>query len=193
MSKKKLSILIPSLISRKRYLDELSEVLKPQVLQNQNDVEVLINLDNGESSIGRKRNDLISSATGDYIAFVDDDDLVSNDYIPLLLNAIDKSPDVVGIHLLMTVDNVLKGLTYHSLNYKTWFNKQSIIPNINCYFRNPNHLNPIKKDIIKNVKFLEINMGEDRDYSQKILPLINSEVYIPEPIYLYRVRSVKEC
>jgi hypothetical protein len=185
----KLSILIPTLENRKHFLDRLMECLNKQDLT---DVEILTELDNGEKSIGEKRNILLDRATGDYIAFVDDDDLVSEKYVELVLKAIEKKPDVVGMHLLMTVDGQREERTYHSLKYRTWYNENDPDrPGKQRYFRNPNHLNPVKREYAVKTRFPSINMCEDRDYSARILPYLQTEEYIEEPIYYYLVRSSK--
>ena len=188
---KKLSILILSLGRRSHYLDRLKSILEPQVNDN---VEILYNIDNGEKSIGTKRNELLQQACGDYICFIDDDDIVSNDYIDNILKATESDPDVIGIHLLHKEDNILKGLTYHSLKYDRWWdepNKDN--PSLKNYYRNPNHLNPVKREYALQVGFPEINNGEDKWYSQNILKFLKTEEYIETPIYEYLVRLRKEC
>jgi hypothetical protein len=47
------------------------------------------------------------------------------------------------------------------------------------------HLCPIKKVIAENIKFQQINFAEDLDYSQKIVPLIQSYDFLEEEIYIY--------
>ena len=71
----------------------------------------------------------------------------------------------------------------HSLRHSKWFEKDGV------YYRNPNHLNPVKSEIAKKIKFPEVNHGEDRTYSQKILPFLKTEVYIDGPIYFYEYVS----
>src|SRR4030066_2193597 len=103
----KLSILICTLENRKHYFDRIITILRKQCEEGNfwNDVEILSEIDNYENTVGTKRNILLDRAKGDYIVYIDDDALVSTNYISLILNAIDKSqPDVIGIHLLMTQD-----------------------------------------------------------------------------------------
>lgn len=182
---KTLSILVCSLTCRAMIIQTLLSYLLPQITV---DVELLIAADNGEKSTGEKRNELLEIATGNYIVFIDDDDVVSPKYISLVLAAISTNPDVVGIHLIMTN----KGRpgsecrTYHSLKYRTWYDEpdpQS--PGRRMYFRNPNHLNPVKRELALAVKFPTINTGEDHDYSKRLLPLLKTETYIEKPIYFY--------
>lgn len=71
--------------------------------------EVLCNVDSGENSSGKKRNELTAAASGEYIAFVDDDDDVSDDYVKSICDAIINSrPDVVSF--IMDV-NIVKRVT----------------------------------------------------------------------------------
>lgn len=186
MLKNKLSILICSLTNRKEMLAELLACLSPQLTDG---VQILINSDNGKKSVGQKRNELLESANGEYIAFIDDDDLVSSDYISLILEAIKTNCDVVGIHLLMTYNKDIETecRTYHSLQYKTWWDEND--PDRQGrrrYFRCPNHLNPVRRNFALATKFPETSHGEDHDYSTRLLPLLNNEFYIEKPIYYYQ-------
>ncbi len=193
---KKLSILICTLHRRKEYLKRLVEILKPQIT---NDIEALASIDNGEKSIGDKRQRLLEDATGEYIAFIDDDDIVSHNYINLVLKAVENKPDVIGIHLIMKqvtgleTEGIITGDTFHSLKYNTWYD-EPIPGNPQCkkYYRNPNHLNPVKKELALKAGFPSINMCEDRQYSANLLPYLKTEQYIEDPIYFYLVRAFKE-
>lgn len=185
---KKLSILVLTVSNRKEYLNRLMSVLKPQITD---EVELLIESDSGENSIGKKRNSLISKSIGEYVCFVDDDDVVSSDYVSKILNSLNDDPDCVGIHLLHFNDGVLGGFTYHSLRYKTWFESPETSLGIKRYYRNPNHLNPIKRSIAVLCPFPEVSWGEDRNYSMNVLQHLKTENYIIEPIYYYMFRSNK--
>lgn len=192
----KLSILICSLFNRASSLKRLLDILEKQTTSQ---VEVLVIKDNGKMSVGSKRNSLLEKAQGQYICFVDDDDLVSEDYISKILAAIKTEPDCCGIEglisLCLRVRNKrrstltgrkqwMKGPRIqrkfiHSIKYKTWFEKDHV------YYRCPNHLNPIKKELALQIGFPNIYTGEDKDYSQRLLPLLKTEVYIEKPIYFY--------
>tara|TARA_R100001086_G_scaffold247769_2_gene182938 strand:- start:56 stop:619 length:564 start_codon:yes stop_codon:yes gene_type:complete len=184
------SILICTLEDRKAFLENLMFVLSPQ-LEGNNNVEVLVEKDNGELSIGAKRNKLLSRATGKYIAFVDDDDTVSSDYVSKIIAALASGPDTVGIHLLHFNDGALGGFTYHSLKYDSWFETRDHTSGFMRYYRNPNHLNPVKREYALKTKFPEISMGEDKEYSKNILKFLKTEEYIVEPVYYYLFRARK--
>jgi len=180
---KKLSILICSIDIRTELLSKLMSVLD---LQLNSDVEVLVEKDNGKISIGKKRNILLRRAKGEYISYIDDDDLVSDDYVSKILEAISHKPDCCGIEGEITTDGTNPRKFIHSIKYTDWFEKNGI------YYRNPNHLNPIKKEIASQIGFPEIDHGEDKNYSANIYPLLNNEVYIDSVIYHYLYSSVNK-
>ena len=186
----KLSLLICTLFNRDALFQKLLAKLREQ---ENNDIEIHYEIDDGKMSIGEKRNKLLVKASGKYIAFIDDDDMVSDNYVKLILNAINKSnPDVIGLHLLMTIDGQNEERTYHSLKYDHWYDESD--PDREGrrrYFRNPNHLNPVKREHALKVKFPAIDVGEDRDYSKKLLQYLKTEEYIEQPIYYYAYRSNK--
>lgn len=173
---KKLSILICSLNSRTDKLNKLMHVLNPQLVD---EVEVLIEKDGGEMAIGAKRNKLLHTAQGEYIAFVDDDDLVSNDYVSKILEALRHNPDCCGIQGIITFQGSSPRMFIHSLKYTEWFEANNI------YYRCPNHLNPVKRELALSVGFPESNFGEDKDYSVRLLPLLKNERFISGVVYHY--------
>jgi len=182
-----LSILICSTSTRKVYLDKILEILNRQ----KNGQEILINSDDVKT-IGEKRNELIDQAKGKYIVFVDDDDLVSDDYVTLILDAAKNNCDVVGIHLIYTRDGQNPQKTYHSLKYDHWFQTPDPKePGKQIYYRNPNHLNPVKREYALKARFPHKSFGEDKDYSMALLPFLKTEIMIEKPIYFYLYRTKK--
>jgi len=185
------SILICTLEGRKEYLERLMQALSPQIKGKEDLVEILGETDDGSLSIGLKRNRLLERAKGEYIAFVDDDDMVSSDYVSKILDALEEGPDVVGMHLIHFDDGNFAGLTYHSLKYRSWFENQDKSTGLMRYYRNPNHLNPVKREYALETRFPEISMGEDKDYSGNLLQYLETKEYITEPIYYYLFRGNK--
>lgn len=181
----KLSILIPSLVDRYETRTALLFALSAQYKGN--DVEILTEVDRGEMSIGRKRNLLLDRAQGDYVCFVDDDDELSSDYILKALTAIEMNPDCCSLTGVITWNGENPQTFEHSIKYSEW--KTNLTAPI-VYERNPNHLNIIRSSIAKQFKFLEINHGEDRDWSEQIFEsgLLKTEAEIPGVIYHYRYK-----
>lgn len=188
------SILVCSLKRRQHYLDKLLACVNPQLPAN-GSVELLVDQDEGEVSIGDKRNRLLEKAKGKMIAFIDDDDLVSPNYVAKITEAIKAEPnyDVIGISLVMTTNGIEPQNSYHSTRYTSWWDCIDETTGRKKYFRNPNHLNPVKRELALKVKFPSKNHGEDRDYSAQLLPLLKSEFWIDEPMYYYQNRYPKEC
>lgn len=184
---KTVSILIPSIASRDKLLFGLLKELYNQIhrLKVLPLVEVLTCTDNGEDSIGKKRNALLKNATGDYIQFIDDDDKPSENYIAQTLAAIQDEPDCCSLNGIIFLNSTPRGtrtkIFKHSIQFKGWYEKDDIL------YRFPNHLNCVKASIAKKMTFPDISHGEDKVYSQQLEAsgLLKKEAVIDQPLYLY--------
>lgn len=178
-----LSILICTLPERSYQLNRLMGILLPQSIER--DMEILIDDRPRNITTGQKRNDLIVKAQGDYIAFVDDDDSVTNDYVYWLLNGISKGVDVVTFCGYMTTNGGAKVNWIIKLGEKYEARKDP--DQITRYYRFPNHLSCMKKSLIAHVKFPNIWSGEDFEWAKKIndLGLLKTEVHIDKQLYHY--------
>jgi glycosyltransferase involved in cell wall biosynthesis len=185
-----LSILICSLRSRAQMLTRLRKHLHAQIMQATDfggalPVEVLVRVDDGQASVGGKRNGLLREARGRYVAFVDDDDWVSSDYVELILAALRGEPDVVGIWGELTVDGDERSarLFHHSLQYQ----RDGVHPE-GTYFRRPNHLNPMRRDIALAARFPEIDCGEDAQFAGRVQAQgkLRRQVEVSDVVYYYR-------
>lgn len=179
-----LSLLVPSLECRNDFLQRLLDRLNPQLRPG---VELLLDVDRGQSSIGTKRNRLVAKANGRYVAFIDDDDLVSPDYVTCVLDALSCDPDTVGFRLVRFVDGVRKDVAIHSLRFPAW--KTVSVKQRAIHIRTPNHLNPTKVELARSVSYLEIDHGEDSDYSMRVRTLLKSECFVDRELYEYYYRS----
>lgn len=183
----KLSILICTIKERNESFLKLAAKLTEQIT---NDVEVLYELDNRESTVGKKRNTLLSKANGDYVCFIDDDDDVSDNYVSAILKAIETDPDCVAINLRYYSNGQFLGTAHHSIKYFSW---RTLKEDLGFLFfeRTPNHLNPIRRSKAILVKFPEVNHGEDHAWSNEIKQYLHTEVNIEEPIYFYYHKDKK--
>lgn len=173
-----LSILIATIPSRLDKLDSLMSCLNPQWDRMPELVEVIID-PVISYNIGTKRNKLLEKAKGDYIVFIDDDDHITKNYVKLILDATEKKPDCIGISGWITT-NGLKSKQWHiSKDYGRWFERNGI------YYRTPNHISPVKRELALKAGFPEIEFGEDSEYSKRLLPLLKTEVKIKGNIYHY--------
>lgn len=183
-----LSILIPSLHTRLSYLFDLLKSLEKQILMTGGygkQVELLVYLDGGNASIGAKRNNLLSRATGKYSVFIDDDDMVSDNYIQLILDATQSNPDVIPIHGYMTTNGGNKEVWRMGLGFPYSSIKEE---GRTVYLRYPNHLAPIKSEISKQFSFENISFGEDYNWATEInnSGLLKTEKVITDHIYHYK-------
>lgn len=99
-----LSVLVPALDSRdwRRLVNSLYRQTK---FMSPGEAEVLVELDGGGMPSGLKRAKLAWEARGDYLAFVDDDDEVSPQYMLNLVEACRHGPDVVTFNVQLTRRN----------------------------------------------------------------------------------------
>lgn len=176
MSYKRLSILIPTLHKRSKLCQQLTDELTRQLTV---DVEFMLLPDNGERSIGEKRNALLEAAIGDYVAFIDDDDMISGDYIEKVLTALEEDPDCASLTGIIYEPGGGQRKFVHSIEYEGWYTKD------NVDYRYPNHLNAIKKKYATKVGFPEISHGEDKAFSDRIQPYLKKEAVIDGVIYHY--------
>lgn len=176
-----LSICICTISERSSKLNRILESLESQSYP---EVEVLWLGDNFKRNVGEKRNALASIANGKYIVFIDDDDMISDDYVSRILDAIKKSfPDVVSFNLQITIDGGKPKDVFFSKEYGENYNLDD------CYLRTPNHIMAIKKEIYEKVKVMEVIKGGDFDFAQKIMPYLNTEEKIHETLYFYEFDS----
>jgi glycosyltransferase involved in cell wall biosynthesis len=179
---KKLSILILTVVGRESMLNELLNVINSQ---KKDDIEILIENDNGKMKLGRKRNNLIDRAIGDYIVFVDDDDMVPDYYVSEILKGIESQPDCCSLEGVVTFDGINPKIFKHSIKYPGWYEENNI------YYRCPNHWNVVKRGIANQVRFNDnISFGEDRDYSMRLRPHLKTESLIDKPMYFFRYRNI---
>lgn len=133
----------------------------------------------GGPTIGANRNAAIADAAGEYICFIDDDDLVPDHYVKRILEAIKDKPDVVGIRGHYILGQNKPELFIHSLDYNEWKTVDGV------HQRCPNHLNPVKREIALQVPFPEKNYREDMEYSMALLPLLKTQVMVEGIMYFY--------
>lgn len=140
-------------------------------------IEVLVN-NNETDNVGKKANDLLNEAKGKYIIFVDSDDQLSPDYVRLVLEACKSNADCIGISGTILHEGITK--QWHiSKGYGSWYTHD------NVFYRTPNHISPVKREIALKAMFPEIPHGEDYGYSMRILPFLHTETIIKENIYFY--------
>lgn len=178
-----LSLLIPSLNNRAGKLASLLRILSDQLEKNKaiDIVELVVDVDNGEATIGAKRNRMMQGAKGKYLASIDDDDRISDDYISLVLAGIKTKPDCCSLNGIYSEKGHIPQTFKHSIEYNGWYEKDKIL------YRFPNHLNCVKSSIAKKMKYPDITFAEDKSYSEQLQEsgLLKVEYKIEPILYYY--------
>jgi len=192
-----LSLLIPTTPDRSELLFRLVKEIDRQRLEYgvMNEVEVLIKETEPAASnpadlsltTGAKRNWLIENCQGKYYAFIDSDDMIAPNYLALvwpgIIGAFDCCSLIGSIYF-----NGKKGKPFlHSIKYKEWWEDDQY------YYRCVNHLNVVKKELVKDIKFPETNFGEDgnQSYAMRDAGVLKKEYEVKEVLYHYFVGSPK--
>ena len=175
-----LAILICTLPDRSIKLRRLLAILDPQIKQFPDRVFYRIH-DGGRSMpTGTKRNQLITQTQSDYFVFIDDDDVISPDYVSEILKAADSRPDVITFSGWMTTDG-------HSRAGWTIRLGSAYEERDGHYYRWPNHIVPIRRDAVRGVWFPAVWNQEDYRWSKEIhdAGLLKTEVHIDKDLYHY--------
>ena len=180
----KLSILVPSTHTRfKSFLPKIHEQLYSQYDQltkeQQDEVEILYLVDNKKVMLGTKRNELIDLAQGEYVVFVDDDDRIEPDYIATLLEATKTGKDSIVFTAQVSINGGDPKPCYYSKDYRADFNRHD------AYYRLPNHICCIRREIASKVSFPAIKYAEDAAYARLLVKHLRSEHKIDRVLYHY--------
>jgi len=167
---------------RKEYLDRLLGLLDRIIpSEYKQSVEILVNNDNMVKTVGQKRNEILDIAKGKYTAFIDDDDMVSDNYFKLIIPELEKDVDGVGWNGQYYVNGIPIMKFNHANKNNGHFKENGV------QHRPLNHLNPVRTSIAKQIKFPEKNFAEDADFCDRLLAsgLIKTESNIDKILYHY--------
>ena len=155
------TIMIPTIPGRELKLQNLIQSiheLRQRVCPTLR-IAIDIGFDNCEVSIGTKRQNMLQAAAGKYTSFIDDDDKVTAHYFE------DAAACIAGNFDCMRLRGQISQWTFtHSLANKL----TDPMANETTFLRPPNHLNVMKADIAKIVKFRDATNGEDLDWTIKL-------------------------
>lgn len=167
------SILIPSVPTRLDRLKKQFDFFEPLIKDKP--VEVLAFTDNKKRSVGLKRDALVQIAQGEYLSFVDDDDLAEYHYVDEVLNAIRLHPDADLFTLKMksTINNGNTFVVDFDLKYENQEAKQvnGVWQNIT---RKPFHNNIWRSSIAKSERFADASYGEDYHWAKRLHPKVKA-------------------
>jgi hypothetical protein len=145
-------------------------------------IEIIVNEDNGEKSVGEKRNQILDNAKGEYISFIDDDDLIQSCYLSKICQKLDKGLyDGIGFWGRYYVSGKPVMDFNHANANNGHFKKDG------RQHRPLNHLNPVRTKMARKIRFPDKNFAEDADYCDRLLAsgLIKEEFVFNEVMYHY--------
>jgi hypothetical protein len=154
-------------------------------------VEILVMLDNRSKSISEKRNDLLMAARGKYVAFLDDDDAVSKEYMSKILQAIDKHDgvDCISFNQWCTLDGEPMDVEFGIGNPhgQLWRDEDGFLGDIK---RPPYHMCLWRREIAQSEKFVQSysaagQSSEDIDWLMRLYPKIQTEHHIEDALHGY--------
>jgi hypothetical protein len=184
------SILIATVPSRIRTCyPDLLDVLQAQI--GDRPIEVLGLYDNKRRSVGAKRNALLSLANGYYVSFIDDDDLIAEDFIDRIHRAIDAQ---FGDIEHTPVDVMV---------YDQWCSEDGAPPyrckygihleyarSTTLWTGKPAHNMIWRHELVADLRFPNYNVGEDVDWCMAASSRAKTELRLDgEPLYFYNCRT----
>jgi hypothetical protein len=184
----KLEILILTIPARKLFLSQLLSILEPQIsalpLRKFDNVDVRIEGEHTDIPVGDRRELVRRKAAGEYIVWIDDDDLISPSYISSILPLLD-GVDQVGFRLQGYHNGKIMKPTYHTIKNGDWYD------DLSGFYRDISHVCPMRRELA-----LESPMsggeGEDWRWANAMRGKVKTENYIPQCMYYYLWRDPKK-
>lgn len=176
----KWDILILSVYQRKDQFERLLEILRPQV-EKYEDVGLIVLTDDISYEVGHKRTTLVNMSKADYVCFIDDDDIVPEDYVDTIYQCLDGVTDYVGFKMAYYQNGVLEDKpVIHDAEVDDWCEDGG------AWYRHITHLNPIKRSIAQLFSFSGM-AREDYFWSLKVKEsgLVKNPVFIDGVLYHY--------
>lgn len=197
-----LSILMPTMVKREeRFLPLVGGILA-QAESCPWPVEVVGLQNQGQKTIAEYREMLLRDARGDYVCFVDDDDAVSDDYVPEICAALtrdpDDAPDVVSFYQRCT--GTPAELTMFGLQYLGVPWHPLTVNGMLTYLRTFSHVQPLRAEVARQGTFLRKGSPgytqEDQHFAHTVVPILlrrgSREVRVPKVLYTYQWMSTGE-
>jgi hypothetical protein len=180
------SVLIPTIPGREEKLRNLIRSIYDKVARICPDLrlEICLSFDNRETSVGTKRQQLLTQAKGKYLSFIDDDDEITDAYVEDLKACFD------GGHPVMRLRGQISPYTFtHSLENSL----ATTMARGEVFLRPPNHLNPMMADVAKFVQFKDAVRGEDLEWTLRMSKsgFLTSE-YTSDPSRIHYIYNMGE-
>jgi hypothetical protein len=172
----KWSILILTITKRCQSLIDLIDDLYSDI-KKYDDIEILYLGDNMKRSTGEKRQLLLNMAQGEYISFIDDDDKIAFYYVDKIYKELGTS-DVINFKVEYNNKDIHRDVVYDIYN-----KKECLLDNV--YYRWPNHLMVVRRELALKAGFDSEYIYEDKHYAERLRPLIKTQTNIDITLYYY--------
>jgi hypothetical protein len=207
-----LAVCIATIQSRVKEFSTLISILNTQIARNglADKVQLIIERDGGLIPIGGKRNKCTIRSNAEYVISIDDDDIITNDYLTQIIEKIEANPDVdcVTIEAKTFIDDKLYSHIIYQHDPSTdrgqFYENEDCNTGLKIMKKSPGHLCAIKRKYMLQVPFPVIwgNGGGRKQRAdngsdvQQLLNLKNSKliktaVHINKPVYFYHYNSQK--
>lgn len=193
-----LSILTPAIWSRAYAAEKLAREINGQCGQIASavyyeQVEHITVFDNRARSVGLKRQACLDIARGDYIAFVDDDDSIRDDYVRSILDAIESTrADVITFDQLAVVNGESAMINFDLANADNPFTgspsdhqPSTINHQLPTIKRGAWHVNVWKRELVKDCIFPDSSYGEDLVWSLQARQRVKTHHHIAAILHEY--------
>jgi glycosyltransferase involved in cell wall biosynthesis len=181
------TIMILSIPSRLDKLKDLMAKLEKQI-GSREDVEVLCLVDNKKQTIGKKRQNVLNASTGQYVACLDDDDTIADDYVQTICDAIENSeepPDVIAFNQHCTI-NGEEVMVYFDMRHTQ---NDPLLRDENGKYidmrRPPWHMCVWKREIANKTEFRDTSWGEDWDWVVQMYPHVKTQLKLDKVLHYY--------
>lgn len=175
-----LSILTPTIPGRERQVEKLAAKIAQQTADCAGEVEHLILCDNRARTIGAKRQALLDIARGTYVAFVDDDDDISGDYVDWLLAAAATHADVLTFRQRVIYNGQEGEIEFGIKHPDEPFRPGGVAK------RAPWHVCAWRREKVTGCVFGESNYGEDLIWCQQARRRVSTGYHLGVVLHTYR-------
>lgn len=178
------SILVPTVPER---VDNFFQSILSNLLEmrGDRDIEILGLLDNRRRSIGSKRNSLLQIAQGEYVSFVDDDDVLGDSYIKECYDALmeNRGIDLITFNM-MRLDPVGNELL---CRHRKSSGEEGCFVEDGSWDGHPTHLMLWRRRLAASFYFPDSSWQEDMHWAKAVLCGVRDRIDIDKVLYTYKM------